>query len=225
MAMDIEVVHKAAGTTRFEKALALLVGLAAVVASLLGTLEVDSNKRQEQAQAASVRLTVQAFGTLAGSAPAADAAVQAGQALPLHRLEAYGRQLAPAPPAPGSAYEAALSDADLRTADDLAPVVDSIGRPPDPASGVDPVTRAVVTSTPDDDNAILARQSAALRRADRFGSRGSRAVFALSILALAAVLFGLSAVLGRENRGSLTLALGAAALVAAAAYGASALTI
>lgn len=69
MAMDLEVVHKAAGTTRFEKAPALLVGLAAVVASLLGTLEVSANKRQEQAQAVAVRLTVQAFGTLAGSAP------------------------------------------------------------------------------------------------------------------------------------------------------------
>jgi hypothetical protein len=50
-------------------------------------------------------------------------------------------------------------------------------------------------------------------------------VFGLSILALAAVLFGLSAVLGRANRGSLTLALGAVALLAAAGWGASALRI
>lgn len=188
-------------------------------------MEVDSNKRQEQAQSVAVRLTVLGFGTLAASAPAEDAAVQAGEVLTLRRLVAYGRLLAPAPPAPASGYETAASDADLRTADDLAPVVDSVGRPLDPATGVDPVTRAVVGSTTDDHLAILARMAGAVRRADRFGRRGSRAVFALSILALAAVLFGRSAVLGAQNHGSLTLALGAVALVAAAAYGASALTI
>jgi hypothetical protein len=87
------------------------------------------------------------------------------------------------------------------------------------------VTRTVIASTTDDASKLLARQSRVLATANRFGSRGSRAVFGISILALAAVLFGLSAVLGRANRGSVTLALGAVALVGAAAMGASALGI
>jgi hypothetical protein len=225
MAMDIEVVHKATGTNRFEKALAILVGLAAVAAALLGTLEVDSNKRQEQAQADSVRLTVQIFGTLAGSAPAADEGTQAGQVAILRNLQASARRLAASALPATAGFESALADADQRAASDLGPVVDAVAKPPDAASGVDPVTRAVIASTTDDATALLARQNRVLNTANRFGSRGSRAVFGISILALAAVLFGLSAVLGRENRGGLTLALGAVALAAAAASGASALRI
>ena len=121
--------------------------------------------------------------------------------------------------------ESALADADERAANDLGAVVDAINKPPDAASGVDPLTRSIITSTTDDATALLGRQTRVLNTANRFGRRGSRAVFGLSILALAAVLFGLSAVLGRANRGSLTLALGAVALLAAAGSGASALRI
>jgi hypothetical protein len=225
MAMDIEVVHKAKGLDRFEKALAVLVGLAAGIAALLGTLDVDSNKRQEQAQAVGVRLTVQIFGTLAGSASPADAGLQASQVAILQGLQANARRIAAAPLPATSGFESALADADERAANDLGAVVDAINKPPDAASGVDPLTRSIITSTTDDATALLGRQTRVLNTANRFGRRGSRAVFGLSTLALAAVLFGLSAVLGRANRGSLTLALGAVALLAAAGSGASALRI
>jgi hypothetical protein len=201
------------------------VGLAAVVAALLGTLEVDSNKRQEQAQAEGVRLTVQIFGTLAGSAPPADAGSQASQVAILRSLQATARRIASASLPATAGFESALADADQRAADDLGPVVDAVGTSPDASSGVDPVTRAVISSTTADATKLLARQSRVLDTANRFGSRGSRAVFGISILALGAVLFGLSAVLGRANRGSGTLALGAVALLAAAAVGGSALRI
>jgi hypothetical protein len=225
MAMDIELASKAAGTNRFEKALAVLVGLAAVAAALLGTLEVDSNKRQEQAQAEGVRLTVQIFGTLAGSAPPADAGAQASQAAILRGLQASARRLAAAPLPATAGFEAALADADQRASDDMGPVADSVAKAPDEASGVDPVARTVINSTTDDATALLVRQNRVLDTANRFGSRGSRAVFGISILALAAVLLGLSAVLGPENRGAITLGLGALALLGAVASGASALRI
>jgi hypothetical protein len=225
MAMDIELASKAAGTNRFEKALAVLIGLAAVAAALLGTLEVDSNKRQEQAQAEGVRLTVQIFGTLAGSAPPADAGAQASQAAILRGLQASARRLAAAPLPATAGFEAALADADQRASDDMGPVADSVAKAPDEASGVDPVARTVINSTTDDATALLVRQNRVLDTANRFGSRGSRAVFGISILALAAVLLGLSAVLGPENRGAITLGLGALALLGAVASGASALRI
>jgi hypothetical protein len=225
MAMDIELASKAAGTNRFEKALAVLVGLAAVAAALLGTLEVDSNKRQEQAQAEGVRLTVQIFGTLAGSAPPADAGAQASQAAILRGLQASARRLAAAPLPATAGFEAALADADQRASDDMGPVADSVAKAPDEASGVDPVARTVINSTTDDATALLVRQNRVLDTANRFGSRGSRAVFGISNLALAAVLLGLSAVLGPENRGAITLGLGALALLGAVASGASALRI
>jgi hypothetical protein len=225
MSIDIEVVHKAAGATRFEQALAVLVGLAAVMAATLGLLEVDANKRQEQAQARAVRVTIQVFGTIAGSAPPADAALQASQVAILNSLQAHARQLAAAPLPATAGFESALADADLRTADDLKPTVDAIGATPGPASGVDPATRQVVASTPDDAAKLLSRQSRELATANRFGTRGSRAVFGISILALAAVLFGLSGVLGEAGRGRTTLATGAVALAAAAACAVSVLLV
>lgn len=225
MSIDIEVVHKAAGATRFEQALAVLVGLAAVVAAVLGLLEVDANKRQEQAQARSVRVTVQVFGTLAGSAPPADAALQAGQVALLRGLQANARRIAANPVPATAGFESALADADERAADDLSPMVDAVGAHPDASSGVDPVTRAVVASTTDDATRLLGQQSRELATANRFGTRGSRAVFGISILALAAVLFGLSAVLGEANRGRITLATGAVALVAAAGCAISVLLV
>jgi hypothetical protein len=225
MAIDIEVVHKAAGASRFEQALALLVGLAAVVAATLGLLEVDANKRQEQAQARAVRVTIQVFGTLAGSAPAADAASQASQVAILRRLQAFARQVAATPLPATAGFESALADADLRAAEDLGPTVDAVAAPPAPASGVDPVTRAIVASTPEDGVRLLQRQTRELATANRFGTRGSRAVFGISILALAVVLFGLSAVLGEGGRGRITLATGAVALVGAAACAVSVLLV
>jgi hypothetical protein len=225
MAMDIELVQRTAGTNRFEKVLAILVGLAAVVAALLGTLEVDANKRQEQAQALGVRLTVQIFGTLAGSAPPADAGAQASQVAILRGLAANARRIASAPLPATAAFESALADADERASNDLGPVVDSVSKAPDAASGVDPTTRSVIASTTDDATKLLVRQSRVLDTANRFGSRGSRAVFGLSILALAVVLLGLSAVLGAASRGGITMVLGAVALVGAAGAGASALWV
>lgn len=225
MSIDIEVVHKAAGATRFEQALAVLVGLAAVVAALLGLLEVDANKRQEQAQARSVRVTVQVFGTLAGSAPAADAGLQASQVALLRGLQANARRIAANPLPATAGFESALADADERAAADLGPTVDAVGAHPDAASGVDPVTRTVVASSTDDLTGLLRRQSRELATADRFGTRGSRAVFGISILALAAVLFGLSAVLGEANRGPITLATGGVALLAAAGCAVSVLLV
>jgi hypothetical protein len=217
MAIDIEVVHKATGSTRFEQALAVLVGLAAVVAGVLGVQEVDANKRQEQAQARAVRVTIEVFGTLAGSAPRPDAAGQAQIAAILLTLQGHARNAAAALLPATAGFESALAAADLRAADDLKPTVDAIGAPPEAASGVDPTTRTVVASTPEDGARLLQRQSRELATADRFGTRGSRAVFGISILALAVVLFGLGAVLGEAGRGRVILATGAVALTAAAA--------
>lgn len=225
MSIDIEVVHKAVGATRFEQALAVLVGLAAVVAAVLGLLEIDANKRQEQAQARSVRVTVQVFGTLAGSAPPADAALQASQVALLRGLQANARRIAAASLPATAGFESALADADERASNDLGPTVDAVGAHPDASSGVDPVTRTVVASTTDDLTGLLRQQSRELDTANRFGTRGSRAVFGISILALAAVLFGLSAVLGAANRGRITLATGAVALAAAAGCAVSVLLV
>jgi hypothetical protein len=225
MSMDIELAHKTAGKTRFEKWLALLVGLAAVAAAVLGTLEVDSNKLQEQAQARSSRLAVEIFGRLAGSASAQDAGLMAQQAAALRDLQATGRRIETETRPATADFETALADADHNAATQLAALAQAVSDLPGPQSGVDPVTRSVVATTTDQVTALVKQQNHLIDVANRFGNRGSRGVFAITILALAAVLLGLSAVLGADGHGSVTLVLAGLALIASAGLGASALRI
>lgn len=225
MVMDVESAQRSRGASRFDKSLSVLVGLAAVSAALLGTLEIDSNKRQEQAQAHSSRLAIEIFGRIAGSGPAADAGLIAGQAADLRDLYATARGLESLSRPATAGFETPLSDADTRTAADLRTLAAAVAAPLEPSSGVDPVARSVIASTPQDITALVQRQGRLISAANRFGTKGSRSVFALSTLALGAVLFGLSAVLGADNHGGVTLALGALALLVAGAWGASALLI
>ena len=59
--MDIETVHRGSSRSRFERALAILAGLAAVLAALLATLQVDASRWEEQARVNATRLAVQVF--------------------------------------------------------------------------------------------------------------------------------------------------------------------
>lgn len=225
MGMDIELAHKAVGKTRFEKWLAVLVGLAAVTAALLGTLEIDSNKLQEQAQARSSRLAIEIFGRIAGSAPAQDAGLMAQQAATLRDLQSTGRRIETATRPATADFETALAGADHNAATQLGALAQAVSDLPGPDSGVDPTTRSVVATTGDQLKQLVTQQGHLIDVANRYGNRGSRAVFAITILALAAVLLGLSAVLGAEGRGAVTLVLAGLALVVAGGLGASALRI
>ncbi len=64
-----------------------------------------------------------------------------------------------------------------------------------------------------------------LADARRSGAKRSRAVFALSLVALAGVLAGLAAVFGAGRSGSTCLGVAAVSLVAAAAWGISAVPL
>jgi hypothetical protein len=61
MDLDVEIVHKATGKTRFEHWLAILIGLAAITAACLATLEMHSNGRWEQASTEAADLSVELF--------------------------------------------------------------------------------------------------------------------------------------------------------------------
>lgn len=221
--MDVELVH-AAAETRFKKWLSLLVGFSALAASLLAALDVHSGRRQEQALNRSSRLSVEIFGRLAGSAPPQVLAYQVLQLSTFNTLKGTQRSLSAFVRPETFDYEFTVAGADRRVGIRLLELARSLRETPDPSSGLDETTREVIATRIAMVDELVAEQNHQLELADRFGERGTRAVYALSLLALAAVLLGLSAVIGRGG-GGITLVLGGVALLGAAGWGGSAVLV
>lgn len=219
--MDVEVAHKPAGKTRFEKALAILIGCAAIMASLLATLEMHSNKRWEQSSTKAADLSVELFGKIAASGPVTSAGVGAQQTALLSSIESTARSGA----SQGAELELILAYVDSRVGARLLKLGKAISAPPVADSGLDPVAREVVTTELGDLSEVAIDQREQVEESERYGSRLSRALFSLSLLALAAVLLGLAAVLGAAHGGAITLGAATVALLVAGAWGGSALLI
>jgi hypothetical protein len=219
--MDVELVYKAA-EARFNKVLSVLVGLSALAASLLAALDVHSGRRQEQALNRSSRLSVQIFGRLAGSAPPQVLAYQVLQLSNLNTLRGTQRSLSAFMRPETFDFEFTVAGADRRVGMRLLELARQVRETPDASSGVDENTRGVIASRFADVDELVNQQNHQLDLADTYGERGTRAVYALSLVALAAVLLGLSAVIGRRG-GGITSVLGAVALLVAAGWGASSL--
>ena len=219
--MDVEVVHKATGKSRFEKALAVLVGITAIMASLLATLEMHSNKRWEQTSTQAANLSVELFGKIAATGPVDAAGARAEQSAYLSTIVSSAR----AAESQNRELEVILSYIDSRVGAKLLKLAKAISAPPDADSDLDPVAREVITTDIPDLTQLASLQREQVEESDRYGSRLSRALFSLSLLALAAVLLGLAAVLGVEHGGAITLGAAAIALLVAGVWGGSALLI
>jgi hypothetical protein len=228
--MDIETAHQA-GKDAFGKSLAVLVGLAALIGAALGTLEVDAGKSEERALLMASRLSVEIFGKIAGSGPPRSAESQSGQAATVRAMEGTLRKAGAETlrAAGGNAdvqqFQERIASVDERVGARLQKLSESIGAVPSESSGVDPVTRAVISQNEDDLRRLLARQQHQVDVAEKYGQRGTRAVFALSLVALTAVLLGLAAVVGRESGGKPILVLASGTLTLASGWGASALLV
>jgi hypothetical protein len=76
-----------------------------------------------------------------------------------------------------------------------------------------------LASNPLDWAGLLSEQIRQMDIADRYGDRGNRTLFGLSLLALGAVLIGLAAVLGGGLPGRVVISAATLALLAAAVLG------
>ena len=220
MDLDVEIAHKASGKSRFEKWLAIAIGAAAIVAALLATLEMHSNKRWEQASTEAADLSVELFGKIAASGPARAAGLSAEQMALALGLESGERSSHPQAQGGSDVVRAYV---DGRVGERLLKLAKDIQDPPDESSGVDAVAREAVAADVEGLDEIRKEQNEHVEEAESYGTRLSRALFALSLLAFAAILLGLAAVLGVEHGGFITLGVATGTLVLATAWGASAL--
>lgn len=221
--MDVEIATETGGG-RFGQALAVVVGLAAVLGALLGTIEMATSKEGERAQFIATRMSVDLYGRETVGQIVSDAqAAATEQARTGAIAAAFEQEGAASPRAPD--VDRAVAAARVVAAARLSALAASVGRVPDPSSGVDPLTREAIGSDQYVLRDLEARTLHQLADAHRSGGRRSRAVFALSLVALAGVLAGLAAVLGAGRSGATCLAVAAGALAAAAAWGVTAVPL
>ena len=197
--MEVDVAHGVEDAGPLKKWLAVLLGISAVVAAALATLDLHSSKRYEDLVTRSSRASVDLFGRIAGSSfPVTGGAISA-QAAGLRGIEGSSRQLLSTADPGIRGFEAAIAQADRAAADRLQQLAASISEVPSPESGVDPYVRDVIGTDEDRLRGLADRQNRLLDEATRYGNRSSRAVFALSLVALTTVLLGLAAVMGARS--------------------------
>lgn len=220
--LELEAVSEASRRTRYERWLALLIGLAAVLAVLLATIQVDAGKQAERALLMSARLGVRVFEGTAGSSPRFSFQIHSLQQATSLALNATAVQIAVLGlPETADALQAA-AEADVRAGDRLLAIAQTMGDPPSPASGVDPAALKLAGSSPDDLLAVVAEQNHQADIADHYGERGNRTLYGLSLLALGAVLIGLAAVIGTGAAGRVIITAATLSVLAAAAWGVAA---
>jgi hypothetical protein len=223
--MDVEAAHAARGKTRFDKLLAVLVGMIALLATLLATLQQDSSRREERALILAARLSVGIFEGTAGSSPYDAFRLNALREASSRSVEAAA--LATAALGRGGEAGPALALAQARLAADprIFRLAREMGRPPTTEDGVHPHTAAVATTSVERLTGILGEQGQQVDAADRFGKRGNLAVLGLSLLAIAAALVALAGVSGRGTVGWVSAVAAAALLAASTGWGVTALLV
>ena len=238
MDVDIETVHDVSGTTRFEKALAILLGVGAVLAALASVVQLDASKREERALLRSSRLGVQVFEFTATYSPVLAYAGTGVQLSSGVSVAALTRQIqALQDTGLGEAAEA-IGTADERAGARIQTVALGTTILPDRVAQLDPHLReifevvsadvaAFAQQMADPDAQVEYRLAAAgneltdeldreLDAADRASDTATRALLSLALLALAGVLIGLAAVLRQGTAGWVALGSSGASVAVAA---------
>ena len=106
------------------------------------------------------------------------------------------------------AAQDAIGAATTAAGDRLGTIALAMFATPDEDSPLDPYAKDVLATSAEQLQAILAEQNAGADTAESASTRSSRAVMGLSVIALAGVMAGLAAVIGRGRAGTALMALG-----------------
>ena len=209
--------------SRFHQSVSVVVGLVAVLASLLAILEADAHRRNDIAGSRATRLSTQIFAETAASSPYFSFRVSTLQDATGLALQGTARTIA-AFSRPGiQGVEASRAAAEHAAAKRATAIAHEMGKLPTEKDGVDEATRVAVASTPARLRQIVRRQNEAVDAAERYARRETRAILGLSLSATAAALLGLAGLLGSSRPGRLLLLIALLAMLGAIASGATAL--
>lgn len=208
------------------------MGLAALIAALLATLEFDAGKREERAQIQADRLSTRIFEETATYGPLTTFVLESQQKTFVPAIEGTFRGQLSLEGGDLAQLQQALSEAAGAASTEIGSAVEQMSAPPGPGSGIDQHTGRLIRGalaelqrllagepTDPDRHPVVLEQRRQVEMAERYGLRGNRAVFGLSLLALAAVLLGLAGVVGVGATGRTALVSAAATLTASVGVG------
>ena len=204
--IDIETVESTEAGTRFHRAVAILLGIIAVLAAGLGAVQLHRSQSESRATVEAARLT----GDLAAGIPVSSMTLSMTgtliQAAITRQLEGTTRQFVslqandPAGVAEGVAEQAA--------GERLALIASAMGAAPDTSTGLPPYELRLMTADEDALKREVTEQNRVVDVDAATASTDSGAsVAGLSVLALAGVLVGLASILGADRAGRATLAM------------------
>jgi hypothetical protein len=241
--LDVETVASVAGRSRFEQALAVLLGSAAVIAAVLASVQFETGQAEQRALLSASRLSVRVFELSAATGAITSFGGQMLRETSATSAGGIARQLV-AFDQPGVAdVQNALAAAEAAAAERLTNLIEPMAAPSPLPSGLDPHTAGLVELGTGDVRTILtalANPSAPIQfhvaaegnrltnalnaqvdRAEGVGGRGTISLLGLALLALAGVLLGLASTLPRGRGAYLALATGGGGVILAAALAAA----
>ena len=194
------------GGSRFELATAFLVGVVAIIVAVLVVLEVSVSHEGARADAAASRLaSVAATRNNVSQAPFGFQISKMLEATKLG-MESTTRQLVSLQTS--DALGQALGAADQVAYERMLGIAQEMGAIPDASSPLDGYARFGLASRAIEISAMVAEQNHQADRASAASARGLTIVLGISLAALAGVLVGLAAVIGRGRPGAAMLILG-----------------
>ncbi len=211
--IDIESVHSSDAGTRFHQAVATLLGIIAVLAAVLGAVQLDRSQDGARASTMAARLTADVAAGVPIQGIATHLTYQGFQDAITRSAEGTARQLVAGDSDPAAAAEGA---AEVAAGDRLMDVASAMGAPPDATTGMPAYELRLLTA----DMTALAEEVKEQNRVvdvdiHDAGADSNAAVAGLSVLALAGVLVGLASVLGADGAGRTILVVAWAAAGAA----------
>jgi hypothetical protein len=198
--------------SRFERLLAVLVGITALVASLIAVLQVEWGRKSERSSLLAARLPVQIFEGIAASGTRTTFHLRSQQDFVALGLEALARQIASFKHPDVRDAERAIGVAEFRASERLRAIGGEMASIDPAARGVDPLTLRALTASLSELDQASREQNREADRADLYGKRQNRTVFALSLIAIAGALLALAAVLRKGAGGRISLGAGTVAL-------------
>jgi hypothetical protein len=202
--IEPEVATRWSSQAAYDRVAALLIGIVAVLAAVFAVQQAHAGLEGTRAQLQGARLGTDAAAALSASSLAQTAGPLARQDALILGMEAVGRQLQgtmagdEAAVAVGTAQQAAMDHLTAAIAETEAT---SGGRP------VDAYAARLVAATLEEIKAQVDEQGRQVDLAAAAGARELRSVLGLSLIALAGVLAGIAAVMGRRRAGWALLAL------------------
>lgn len=213
--------------SRFTKTLVALVGVAAIIAALLAVLENHAGRQEERSLVYSARLTAAATGRLPASGTLGAFELRSIQQSIARQASGTGRLIAITDGESGVDLDShfALGEATTAAGEKLVEIAGRMGAVPGPESGLDPFTLDVLARGSPAAAELVAQQNREVDAAERFGRQANQAVLALSVFAVAAVLFGFAGAVRDSRPGVAALSVASLFLVASVAIGAVALLL